>query len=87
MARARTHIETPHILEKPFVIAGLIHPSHSVRKGDRVCTKPMSKEHAPYRSLARADGKSDETVEAGQGPARVETWQRWRKATSNSRWH
>ena len=36
----------------PFVIATAEYPSHVVRKGDHVHAKAVSRERAPYRSLA-----------------------------------
>jgi hypothetical protein len=48
----RTDIETPHILEKPFVIASTKYQNKTVRKSDNVCPKAVSRELAPYRCLA-----------------------------------
>ena len=48
----RTDIETPHILEKPFVIASSKYQNKIVRKSDNVCPKAVSRELAPYRCLA-----------------------------------
>jgi hypothetical protein len=52
VARTRTDIETPHVLETPFLIATAEYPSHIVDKGDGVCAKAVSRECAPYGSLA-----------------------------------
>jgi hypothetical protein len=52
VARTRTDIEAPHVFETPFVIAAAEYPSHIVRKGDGVRAKAVSRERAPYRSLA-----------------------------------
>jgi hypothetical protein len=51
-AHTRTGIETPHVLETPFLIATAEYPSHIVGKRDCVCAEAMSGECAPYRSLA-----------------------------------
>ena len=48
----RTDIKTPHILEKPFVIASSKYQNKIVRKSDNVCPKAVSRELAPYRCLA-----------------------------------
>jgi hypothetical protein len=52
VARARTDIETPHVLETSFLITTAEYPSHIVDKGDGVCAKAVSGECAPYGSLA-----------------------------------
>lgn len=53
MARGtRTGIETPHVLETPFLIATAKYPSHIVSEGDSVRAKAVSGECAPYGSLA-----------------------------------
>jgi len=45
------HIETPHVLEAPPIIAASKHPRQVVREGNRVRAKPVGRENAPDWSL------------------------------------
>ena len=52
VAYTRTDIETPHVLETPFLVTTAEYPGHIVRKGDGVCAKTVGGKCAPYGSLA-----------------------------------
>ena len=51
MARTRTDIKIPRVLETPLVIEPAEYPSDIVHKGDGVCSKAVSRERDPGRRL------------------------------------
>jgi hypothetical protein len=52
VARKRTDIETPHVLETSFVVTPAEYPSNIVRESDGVCPEAMGRERTPHRCLA-----------------------------------
>jgi hypothetical protein len=79
VARTRTDIETPYVLETPLVIAPAKYPSYIARESDGVCSKTVSKERAPHMRLAPVHhrrGRRFNVLHIGEMGDRAKTWRR-----------